>query len=115
MCRGMAKLSRSDKRRIKEIGIWLLRNGSHSRAPALIEAIWREPPKIFWSVFLAEFDGCDDQFWYRSDFLAMLRFYAEREPVRSYMDTKTGRWFDALPPTIDIYRGTVSAGDKIPQ
>ncbi|MCZ6774642.1 MAG: hypothetical protein O7G83_22025 [Proteobacteria bacterium] len=78
---------------------------SDTRLPVMLRRLLREPPAVFWPVFLDAWPNCDATWELRSDLLYLLRRASASEPSRGYFDPDTLAFYDELPDPATIYRG----------
>ena len=78
---------------------------SVTRLPVMLRRLFREPPAVFWPVFLEAWPSCDRTWESRSALLSLLRRTSASESSRRYFDPKALAFYDGLPDPVTIYRG----------
>jgi hypothetical protein len=57
------------------------------------------------SLYLDWANCCDAPWWYRGDFVEMLRDALRQVPLREVLPLEERAWFDAMGPSIQVFRG----------
>jgi hypothetical protein len=90
---------------IKAIDQQLKLIGSGQRAWPLLEAIYNQPPAVFWPVLIDWWPRVDGFRDWRREYLRLMRAKSKEARGVKYLDKDAMQWFDALPDTFTVYRG----------
>jgi hypothetical protein len=96
--------------KIQAVDNYMLMLGSHERIAALLPLIEREPPEIFWSIFVRWWSDCDCTWRWNARLVKILQRVG---PCRHYreLDGRRRHWhgldkfFERLPDRLTVYRG----------
>jgi hypothetical protein len=78
---------------------------SLNRLPIVLDLLAGTPPEVFWPVFLDVWCVCDCTWPWHTFLLDLLRDVHSQLSPRDFMGAENGKFFDALPDLVQVYRG----------